>query len=184
MLQVLNELARTARKPTSLCTSVGARIFMLVCSHLSSLLRLDVPTARLSDVDIWLLSSNLPNLVELKYAMARDITINSLYYLKQLGSLRVLEFDTSEEHHAMILASVLHVLPHLKIAGARVSDSLCHNPESLRPHLVPMSQQPLALEHLVVTSARFSHNQAQVLPNLKALCVSDFFFKLVENIPM
>jgi hypothetical protein len=179
--QVLHKLALMARKLTSLCTSVAARIFMPLCSHLSTLKRLDMQTAKLSDVDMCRLSSKLPNLVELKYAMATDVTIDSLYYLKQLRSLQVLEFDASQEHQEMIFVSVLLILPQLRIAGARVSKSLCCPLVSHWSHVVPLSEQPLALEHLVVTSARFSHKQAQMLPNLKALYVREILFLFSFN---
>lgn len=104
-------MALTAQKLISLSTSVGAEIFLPLCSHLSTLQQLDTYSTMLSDVDVCLLSSYLPKLVELKFALARNFTTDSLHYLKQLSALQVLEFNTSQHKHVMICASVLLVLP-------------------------------------------------------------------------
>lgn len=129
----------------------------------------------LSDADVYELCQTLPNLVELKFALGVSTTIDTLYYLKQLTLLKVLDFGRSwPKSLDVMLNSILYELPQLKIAGTKVDKNLfCVCSQSAVRHAVPFKK--LALEHIVVVSHRFiSHHQAQMLPNLTTLCVRGF----------
>lgn len=174
--QVVQKLALTAGELTSLATSVPANVFLPVCTNLSALRQLDLKDNKLSDGDVFVLSSNLPHLVELKFTQhPGSSSIDTLYHLRQLSLLQVLELESSGSMllDYIVFSSMLHVLPQLKIAGAKICTLLPVGKEQLNVHIVPLGQQPLALEHLILsTGVNFSHGQAQMLPNVTALFVS------------